>query len=69
MNAKKQDLWTPLHIASGNGYLEIVKLLLERGAKVHVQNDEGRTPSQVALRSGERGISRLLEDYAHGTTV
>ena len=36
MNAKEQDLWTLLHLASQNGRLEVVRLL-EQGASVDEQ--------------------------------
>jgi len=36
MNVKEQDLWTPLHLASRNGRLEVVRLL-EQGTGVDEQ--------------------------------
>jgi ankyrin repeat protein len=60
MDAQKQNLSTPLCLASDSGCLEIVELLLGRGANVHVRNDEGLTVSQAASRRGEREIVRLL---------
>ena len=44
MDAQKLDDWTPLHLAVGNHYLEIVEVLLEQRARVDLLNDEGRTP-------------------------
>ena len=33
-----QDKWTPLMIASQNGYIDVVNVLLQHGASVHLQN-------------------------------
>ena len=33
--------WTPMHIAAGNGHLEVVRLLLDQGADLAVQNNDG----------------------------
>ena len=30
--------WTPLHFAAGNGFLNIVKILLEYGANINVMS-------------------------------
>jgi ankyrin repeat protein len=55
-----QNYWTPIHLSTAYGHLEIVKLLLERGADVHAVNDEGETPYQVALQQGYREVAELL---------
>jgi ankyrin repeat protein len=59
-NTRKEDLWTPLHLASANSLAETVELLLGRGADVHVQNIDGHTPYRVASRGGDQDILRLL---------
>ena len=56
--------WIPIHLSAANGHLEVVKLLLERGADVHAVNGEGETPYQVSLRRGHREIADLL--WKHG---
>ena len=33
-----QDKWTPLMIASENGHVDVVNVLLQHGASVHLQN-------------------------------
>ena len=56
---------TPLHLAVEDGEVEIARLLLERGASVEAQDEQRRTPVDVA--SGERCdelITLLLEHRA-----
>jgi ankyrin repeat protein len=52
-----------LHLALDHGHFETVKLLLERGANVHVHNDVGWTPFQMASTRGQRKIAELLSEY------
>ncbi len=68
VNAMQQDQWTALHLALFEGSsFETVKALLEKGADVHVRNDLGRTPFQMATRIGDRRIMQLLLEFgAHG---
>ena len=33
-----QDKWTPLMTASENGHVDVVNVLLQHGASVHLQN-------------------------------
>jgi ankyrin repeat protein len=63
LNATKQDGWSPLHLAAGNSHIEIVQLLLERGAKAEIRNEDGRTAFDEALRIGELKIAELLSQY------
>jgi ankyrin repeat protein len=63
---------TPLHFAASEGHLEVARMLLELGADVNSQNDEGLTPLQRASqvqREGESGIMRLLLDYGANVNV
>jgi ankyrin repeat protein len=46
-----------MHLSVYYGYLEVMKLLLERGADIHAMNDEGETSYQLSLRSGYREIA------------
>ena len=41
MNAKTDGKWTPLHFATWNGRLEIIKLLVENGADINAKNGKG----------------------------
>ena len=48
VNKSDDDGWTPLHWASLNGHLEIVKTLLAAKAEVNKSNDYGETPLYMA---------------------
>ena len=49
VNAHSHDGWTPLHLASFFGHIEVANLLLARGADVNAQDDEGNTPLGRAI--------------------
>lgn len=56
VNQLDRDSRTPLHVAAANGFDEIVKLLLTKGAKVNVADIDGATPLLLAATSGnEKG--------------
>jgi ankyrin repeat protein len=58
---------TPLHLAADQGKLAAARLLLERGAGVHVRNKLGRTPLHDAMPGGFLDVVRLLLE--HGADV
>ncbi len=43
------DGWTPLMLASCNGYYEVVKILIEHGADVNLMDDKNETALSTAL--------------------
>jgi ankyrin repeat protein len=53
---------SPLHLASIEGYLEIMKLLIFHGADVNSKNDSGNTPLIWASKFGYLEIVKLLID-------
>ena len=54
---------TPLHRASTDGSLEVVRLLLSYGAIVDAMDGEGRTPFEAASSSGHHEIAKLLLEH------
>jgi ankyrin repeat protein len=50
VNAKRDDLWTPLHLAFHVGKLKAARVLLEHGAHVNARNDDGQTPLHLLSR-------------------
>jgi RNA polymerase sigma factor (sigma-70 family) len=59
--------WTPLHYAAGFGFAELVKPLIDRGARTDVRDIEGNTPLDVAEKAGHLLIVDLLRCCAAGT--
>jgi ankyrin repeat protein len=59
-NSQDKDRWTPLHSACQSGRPEIVRLLLDHGAKVDAENDDGETPLSIVsggeYRSRSKGV-------------
>ena len=61
--------WTPLNWAAGKGDLEIVKLLLDRGADVFRVGRDQRTPYKIALAAKHVDVARLLKDAERASGV
>ena len=62
MNARDNSRSTPLHFASRRGHLEAAHLLVEHGANIDAEDDEGKTASKVASENGYHDIAKLLSD-------
>ena len=69
LTAESSFGWTPLHFAAYAGNLEVVKLLLDRGADIDRRaNTKFRnTPLQVSLLTGQEEMAALL--VARGADV
>lgn len=50
----------PIHLATVNGNLEIIKLLIENGADPNVQDNEGNTPLIKSLECGHEHLVKYL---------
>ncbi len=68
VNVNAQDLagTTILMLASYYGHLQLVQLILSRGADPSLQDKQGRTALQRAGESGHAGIAELLRQAGAG---
>jgi len=58
-----EQIWVDsLIIACSEGNLEIVKLLLDRGACIEAKNNDGDTPLIIACSGGHLEMVKLLLD-------
>ena len=69
VSAVSSDGWTPLHLAAHFGKPEVVRLLLNKGAKADARsaNAIGNTPLHAAAAGRAAGVATLLLD--HGASV
>jgi ankyrin repeat protein len=51
---------TPLHQASQNGHLDVVKYLVENRVDVNVVNEDGWTPLYLAAKKGNVEVVKFL---------
>ena len=61
--------FTPLHLASIRGHAKVACMLIDRGADLTVQADEGKTPLHVASFLGRVEIARMLIDRGADLTA
>ncbi|XP_052238609.1 transient receptor potential cation channel subfamily A member 1 homolog [Dreissena polymorpha] len=64
-----RDEWnnSPLHVASQNGHVNVVKFLIENGAMVTLKNDREQTPIHLAAIKGYVGVVQAI--VAHDKTT
>ena len=64
VNAQKEDRWTALHLGVLFGHVQVVEVLLKRGADPHARTKKGETPFQLASSSSRNHtqIMRLLSE-------
>ena len=61
--------YRPLHLAASAGALDLVRLLVEHGAKVNVSGNltyiirQTMTPLYMAIKGGHTGVARYLVDH------
>ena len=60
VDVRDQLNWKPLHVASQQGHLGLVQLLLDHGADVFARSNEGRTALHMASEHGDPEILRFL---------
>jgi ankyrin repeat protein len=55
---------TPLHLASYGGFVDVVKLLLDKGADSAAVDNDGSTPLHYAAIGGKAETVKLLLEYS-----
>jgi ankyrin repeat protein len=53
ISCKDKQGVTPLHEACSNGHVDIANKLIESGADIHVQNNDGEIPCQIFITKEE----------------
>jgi len=61
VNARGEDGWSPLYLASGRGHRDVAELLIARGASVNAGNNVAQaTPLHAAAMLGHVDVAKLL---------
>jgi uncharacterized protein len=61
VNMAQAGGYTPLHQAAASGLVEVVRILLEAGAKPAMRCDQGKTPADYARERNHDGVLQVLE--------
>ena len=61
-SAADYDLRTALHVASAEGHVKLVRLLLDNGAQVGLKDRWGKTPLDEAKDNKHEEIIKLLQN-------
>lgn len=64
VNERGEHGYSPLHEAVAHGHLEVVKLLIRRGADPSLKNDDLVTPVELSVMLNEYAITAFLSSEA-----
>ena len=67
VNVKLKEGFTALFMASDYGHLEVARLMIEKGAKLDLRDNNDATALYIASRNGHLEVARLLIEK--GATV
>ena len=59
-NAKAALDITPLHLAADNGFVNVVRILMEHGANPTLKDKYGKTPTQAAAKRKHKEVVAAL---------
>lgn len=60
LDCRDENGFTPLHWACQEGYQELTRLLLERGASVTLMDEEHFLPLEIAIYEGHLGVVQVF---------
>ena len=66
LNASTKDGWAPIHYTISHPHVQVLGLLLERGASVDGRNMGGATALHLAAGQGNEAALHLLLDKGEG---
>ena len=67
VNIRNSDGMTPLMAAASSGNLEMIRLLLDKGADTSVVNNLGERASDIAMRYGHAKVTNILQTVSAKT--
>ncbi|KAI0756725.1 ankyrin [Daedaleopsis nitida] len=65
VNALDENGYAPLHLAADRGHIDVVKLLLDRGADARIKDEDEFTAKELAHIAGHVEIANLLSNTQH----
>jgi len=68
LNLFLQHGFTPLHYASAFGHLAAAQMFVKYGAKVDIQDKQGKTPESLATEGRQVHVAEYLATVAQGRT-
>ncbi|CAE6432524.1 unnamed protein product [Rhizoctonia solani] len=63
VNSRDEFEYTPLHLATDRGHLEVVRLLLDKGANPSLKDQDGDTSLEIATAAKHQAIVELLQEH------
>ncbi|KAK2142501.1 hypothetical protein LSH36_947g01017 [Paralvinella palmiformis] len=63
IDVRDKDGKTALMTSVVNGHMELVHLLLEKGADISIKNEYGKTAYDMAISMEKRRVVKVLEEY------
>ena len=66
VNIQTDSFWnlrTPLHLASSDGHLEVIKYLIKIGAEPKIKSSNGKTAYDYAIENNHSDVSNYLQQF------